>query len=131
MKCFVACLFILLQAKNVWAISQRDSLLNELDKAIKNAQIYDSEKIQRINFLKGTYKKASHRDLQAQYDGCLNLYEEYKSFKFDSAFVYAKKMEDIAARLNDISRINNANIKISFILLSAGLFKETFSLLIK
>jgi hypothetical protein len=81
--------------------------------------------------LKLIFKSEEENQLQAKYNICLKLYEEYKSFKFDSAFVYAKKMERLADKLNDSSKRNIARIKISFILLSAGLFKETYENLTK
>jgi len=126
MKPLIVCLLLFFNVLNVFAISQRDSLINELDKAISDAGLYDAEKSKRIEELKQVYKGISKDDLQSQYFTCIKLYEEYKSFKFDSAFVYAKKMERLAAQLADSSKINIAKIRISFILLSAGLFKETF-----
>ena len=118
--------FIFFQGYTVFAFSDREELIDELNNAISNAHVYDDQKIKRIEELKTVYKGVQENQLQAQYDVCLRLYEEYKSFKFDSAFVYAKKMEQTAAQLNDTSKINIAKIKIAFILLSAGLFKETF-----
>jgi hypothetical protein len=120
-----------LQGYKAFAFSERDSLINELNKAITNAKLYDAEKNKRIEGLKLIYKSEEENQPEAQYNICLKLYEEYKSFKFDSAFVYAKKMERLAARLNDSSKKNIARIKISFILLSAGLFKETYENLTK
>ena len=120
-----------LQGYKAFAFSERDSLINELNKAITNAKLYDAEKNKRIEGLKLIYKSEAGNQPEAQYNICLKLYEEYKSFKFDSAFVYAKKMERLAARLNDSSKKNIARIKISFILLSAGLFKETYENLTK
>jgi len=126
MKHLIICFVLVVHALKGFGISERDSLINELDKAIDEAGLYDTEKNKRIEELKEVYENDRKDDLHGQYFTCAKLYEEYKSFKFDSAFVYAKKMERLAAQLNDSSKINIAKIKISFILLSAGLFKETF-----
>ena len=124
-------MLVFLQGYKALAFSERDSLINELNKAITNSKLYDDEKNKRIGNLKLIYKSEEENQLQAKYNICLKLYEEYKSFKFDSAFVYAKKMERLADKLNDSSKRNIARIKISFILLSAGLFKETYENLTK
>src|SRR5215207_10793848 len=131
MKPLIFCLLLFFNVLNVFALPERDSLIDELDKAIGDAGIYDAEKNKRIEELKQVYQGVGKDDLQSQYFTCLKLYEEYKAFKFDSAFVYAKKMENLAGQLNDSSKINIAKIRISFILLSAGLFKETFENLVK
>lgn len=109
--------------------SQRDSLIKALNEAITNAKFYDAEKLKRIDNLKAGFKLSPNINPELQYNLAVLLYEEYKSFKFDSAFVYAQKMQQLATGLNDSSKINIAKIKISFILLSAGLFKETFDYL--
>lgn len=125
MKPLVVCLLLFFNVLKVFAFSQRDSLIAELDKAIGDAALYDAEKNKRIEELKIVYQGISKDDLESQYFTCVKLFEEYKSFNFDSAFVYAKNMERLAAQFNDSSKINIAKIRISFILLSAGLFKET------
>lgn len=131
MKPLIVCLLLVFHVLNAFAVSERDSLINELNKAISDAGLYDAEKNKRIEELKEVFEDARKDELHSQYFTCVKLYEEYKSFKFDSAFVYAKRMEKLAAQLNDSSKINIAKIKISFILLSAGLFKETFENLVK
>jgi ABC-type uncharacterized transport system substrate-binding protein len=78
---------------NAFAVSERDSLINELNKAIGDAGLYDAEKNKRIEELKEVFEDARKMICSSQYFTCVKLYEEYKSFKFDSAFVYAKKME--------------------------------------
>ncbi|MFC4677046.1 DUF6377 domain-containing protein [Dysgonomonas termitidis] len=53
-----------------------------------------------------------------------SLFDEYKSYKYDSAFVYAKKTLDIANRISDENSIILAKRNIAFCYLSSGLFKE-------
>ena len=110
MKPLIVCLLLVFHVLNAFAVSERDSLINELNKAISDAGLYDAEKNKRIEELKEVFEDARKDDLQSQYFTCVKLYEEYKSFKFDSAFVYAKKMEKLAAQLNDSSKINIAKI---------------------
>ncbi len=59
------------------------------------------------------------------------MYNEYRIYNYDSAFGYAQKMENTARVMNADSLVGYAKIKMGFVLLSSGLFKETFDLLQK
>ena len=52
------------------------------------------------------------------------LYDEYRSYKYDSAYVYAERMYNQACLLRDTDKIVLSQIKKGFNYLSAGLFKE-------
>ncbi len=102
---------------------QLDSLLAKKPEIIKkkwqtieslNQQLRDSERKKQLRF---------------QFQICANLFEEYKSFQYDSASKYANRMIAIASELNDRSKINLAKVNVSFILLSSGMFKETLETL--
>ena len=54
------------------------------------------------------------------------MYETYKYYNYDSAFDYTKKIQKFAEYKNDISLLVEAKIKLVFILLSGGMFKESF-----
>lgn len=123
-KCLLVFFTLFINRYTVYGQSERDSLLNELDKSIENDRLYDAEKLTRIENIERTFKPAD--DLTVRYGIYQQLYEEFKIFTFDSAFIYAKKLEEIAFLLHDPSRINASRLKLSFVLLSAGMFKETF-----
>ncbi|QQL51470.1 DUF6377 domain-containing protein [Mucilaginibacter ginkgonis] len=91
----------------------------------KKAQ-YDHQKEIRIGQFRKKLINLSASDLEGQYRACEPLYDEYRSYKFDSAYVYTVKLRDLAKKLNDPSKINATRLKLGFILLSAGMFKETF-----
>jgi tetratricopeptide (TPR) repeat protein len=74
-------------------------------------------------------KTGEHVSLSGQYTVSLDLYNEYKSFNYDEAFYYARQLQRIGLLLNDPYRISLAKIKFGFILLSSGMFKETFDTL--
>jgi len=80
------------------AFSQQsvEELLNQLDAAIENRDRYTAEKINRINVLKSRLPGTS---LQEQYDLYSAVYDEYKSFTYDSAFLYARRLQDAAKKL--------------------------------
>jgi tetratricopeptide (TPR) repeat protein len=108
-----------------------DRLLNELNAAIDAAPKYDDEKIRMIDELKSSLKGRPNEGLQAQFHTYLRLYEEYKVFNYDSAFGYAKRLQETALRIGDPIPIMLARLKLGFCLLSSGMFKETLDSLNK
>jgi hypothetical protein len=105
---------------------QVDSLLIELNRAIENRGQYAREKSRRIDLLKSALMDGS---LPAQYFICSDIYEEYKSFIYDSAFLYARKLQEIAKQLKDPLKISHAKVKLGFVLVSSGLFNEALDTL--
>jgi len=92
-------------------------------------KFYDDQKEARINHLKNRLEASSKSDYKSQYEICLKLYEEYKSYQFDSAYVYTQKLLTISRTANDIPKQYEARIKLGSILLYSGMFKETFDCL--
>jgi cell division protein FtsB len=103
-----------------------DSLMNSLLSNMKQAKLYDAEKIKIIKSLETEVSKTgtkNYKSLLSTYD---RIYEEYKIFNYDSAYRYATRLLNVSEQLNDSLHITDAKLKISFILLSSGLYKETF-----
>ena len=121
--------YILLLLLPVTAVARSgsDTLMKALNHAIQQADTYDRQKLQRIDRIKTLYREA--KTLPQQYAATLQLYEEYKVYKFDSAFTYASNLENMAAAMNDSIKIAASRNKLAFILLSAGKFKEAFEYL--
>jgi hypothetical protein len=94
--------------------------IKDLDEIKKQAPVYDTIKQGVIDSI----KKLKPAGDAAAFNKYLQLYEEYKTFKYDSAYNYARKLQETALRLNDDHRLEQARLKLSFSLLSAGLFKE-------
>ncbi len=122
--------FVLVSSLTLGCISampkpETDSLFLELNRVIKNQDQYVKEKQKRID----QYK--SERKLKGNdpFDVNLKLYDEYKSFIYDSAFSYARHLQAIAYKQNDPSKIAYSKIKLGFVLVSSGLFKETLDTL--
>jgi hypothetical protein len=104
-----------------------DSLLKVLDKTVDNNQYYSNLKEQKLNKLKDLLKYTS-TDLQ-KYEICGQLYDEYKSYKSDSALTYARKKLRIAEKLNDRHDLTNARLNLAAILGLNGLYKEAMDIL--
>lgn len=105
-------------------------LLKELDQVLSNQEKYINKKYQKVNRLKGELIRYDLKeDTTAQYEIYLDLFEEYKAFKYDSAYFFVDKAKATAELLNKPSLIATANMKKGFILLSSGLFKEAIDTL--
>lgn len=105
--------------------SQAPYKFDELDKAMTNAGGYDKIKAKTIDSLQKKILQVPANDMSQQYDLCLQLYNAYKVFKYDSAYEYARKGQSIAYRMEDKEKIAYSTIILNFTLLSSGLFKET------
>jgi hypothetical protein len=117
---------LLMMQMAVKAQANMDSLLHVLTTAIEKAPEYDAAKQERIARLQSLLQKdttASARKLFDIYEG---LYEEYQIFHYDSAYEYAARLQQIAYRLGDRRLITKARLRLCFILLSSGLYRETY-----
>lgn len=106
--------------------SRADSLIRLLKKEIGRQDVYVNQKLQRIEKLRQQLPGVESAELGRQFELYNTFYHEYKTFIYDSAFRYAQRLIQTAYRMNDESRIGYARVKLSFILLSSGMFKETF-----
>lgn len=102
--------------------------LNGLDKFIADKQCYDTEKQCRLSALRCRLDSVMQQKEDA-YPVLLSLFEEYKSYHYDSACFYVDKLYDVAVLQHDKDRMEQARIKRGFALLSAGLFKECADLM--
>ena len=105
-----------------------DSLLTELNAVLARKKNYDGQRLNRISVLTADFVSAEVSD-NTRFDLGLRIYDEYKAFKYDSAFVYCLKITRLAGQLNNPEKIEVAKLKLAFVLLSSGLFKETFDTL--
>ncbi len=104
----------------------RDSLLNKLNAVLDKKKQFDNDKIARIDNFKKLLNGDDNLDLNTRYSIYLELYNEYKSFNYDEAFNYAQRLQQVGRSLKDPAKIAYGKIKLGFILLSSGMFKETF-----
>ena len=103
--------------------------LTSLENAIELSNKYDNEKLRRIDELHQNIHHNIHHNKVGSYNLHLKLFEEYSIFNFDSAHSFANRLQEIAFVLNDPSRIAYSKLKLSFTLLSSGMYKEVFDTL--
>lgn len=131
-SCFDIRKLLILSASTLFPVlllgnNDMDSLLQVLDKTVDHNQYYSNLKEQKLNKLKDLLKYTS-TDLQ-KYEICGQLYDEYKSYKSDSALIYARKKLRIAEKLNDRHDLTNARLNLASILGLNGLYKEAMEIL--
>ncbi len=124
-KFFQILIGAIITSLNLFAQADTETLLKELSQTIDQSAQYDSLKLERIGQIKSTFINSGLNSPVAQYDFFLDLYEEYKIFGFDSAFAYAKKMEELALSSGKPGRIAQARTRLAFVLLSAGMYGES------
>jgi tetratricopeptide (TPR) repeat protein len=111
------------------AQTRTDSLMVEVNRVISSSASYDLIKNKRIDSIKLVLKNTREVSPRALFNLYAQLYNEYQIYNYDSAFSYAQKMVWSGQSLQEDSLVGYAKIKEGFVLLSAGLFKETFDLL--
>ncbi|NMM49530.1 DUF6377 domain-containing protein [Marinigracilibium pacificum] len=125
--CLIA-IFFLIGTIPAFAYEQ-DSTLIKLDSVLKHKEVFENERLETIKSLKQRLNASPGTSNEIKFGLYNQLYKNYRSFIYDSAFIYAQKMIDLGYEMNDSSKIGHAKNQLGFILLSSGMFKETFDTL--
>ncbi len=117
--------FFLIFIAQVKAITNKriDSLINELEKTIQQKDYYFNKKLNTIQQLQNEARRYSDNPEQ-QYSLYVSLLNQFESFNYDSAFKYAVACYQLAKDLNNPEKVAMSKIKLGFVLLSSGMFKE-------
>ena len=124
----LAGIFVFLCLLHFQASAQKETadLQKDLDQSIAERHKFEGKKTERIDRLKhrlGGTTVAEEFALTSQ------IFDEYKSFIYDSAFRYALRLQLLAARLRNPVQVYKSKINLGFILVSAGLFNEALDTL--
>lgn len=104
--------------------------LENLEKELQKKDFYIHQKYSKIKRLKINVRKfVLSQDNKNLYHTYMQLFDEYKSFKYDSAYYYLEEAKTKAIKLKDPTLLARTKIKEGFILLSSGLFKEAIDTL--
>ena len=98
--------------------------IQRLDEVLHQRPYYDLQKRQRIDSL--TLLLDTAKTPYAIYK-C--LYEEYKSFNYDTALLFTQNMHHEAQLMQQPHLVAEADLSRAFVYLSGGLFKEAYDLL--
>lgn len=111
----------------LFANNDIDSLLKVLDSSVDNYQVFSSQKEEQLNKLKDLLKYANNDD--QRYKICGQLYDDYKSYKSDSALTYAQKKLQIAEKMNNRWNLTDAKLNLASIMGTSGMYKESMDIL--
>lgn len=107
-----------------------DTLLLQLEKMILQKEVFKNQKYNQIGQLKSQLEEAKRlKNDEQEYQLCQQLFEEYGSFIYDSAFHYAWRMQELAHTSGTPEKIATARLNMSFVLLSSGMFHEALDTL--
>lgn len=98
--------------------------LGQLDAEIAKRGSYLARKDSVIRDLKNKLVAVPATDDERQFCLTSRIYQEYKSFQYDSAYHYASRSLYWAERLKDKDKILSANGNLLFCFFSGGAFKE-------
>jgi len=109
---------------------EKNPYLEELDQVLLKKDVYLKQKYRKIEALKKNISKFTlNQNNEELYNCYISLFDEYKSFKYDSAYYYLEQSKIKAKVLKDPKFISKSRIKEGFVLLSSGLFKEAIDTL--
>ncbi len=107
-----------------------DNVLTRLEEVIENRDYFVELKQARIDGIKEEFNgDLQQKSASEKYDYYSALSREYLTFKFDSAFHYARRLLETAYQLGDRNRIAVAKTEFANILISAGIFNEAMDTL--
>lgn len=122
---FILIIFLCLSVLTAWGHNREiEQKLREVDSTLAQKADYDASKDERINRLRGELRDAV--DESGRWDATYHLYEEYASYKYDSAYNYALALGELAARSRIPDLMAEAGLAKVICLINAGLFKEAF-----
>jgi len=101
----------------------------QLNSELAKKKMYDHQKEIIIQKLRKSFHNQPPYDYINQFRLCTQLYDQYKSYQYDSAYVYVNKLYQLSQLKHNRSAIADSKVKLGFILLSAGMFRETFETL--
>jgi tetratricopeptide (TPR) repeat protein len=102
--------------------------LDSVDDCIGKQGFFDTQKEHKIMDINMQIAE-NKNDTLALYVLLSKKFEEYRSYVYDSAYVCAERLLDIANALNDKDKIISSTTKIGYCYFSSGLFKEAFEVL--
>ncbi|TCN63072.1 DUF6377 domain-containing protein [Acetobacteroides hydrogenigenes] len=127
MKRFLTLLLLVLPCYLFAQKGSNDSLMRDLDLLVGQRNRYAEVKEQRLLMLK--HKLQATSDVSDRFSISHNLFREYQSYNYDSAYSYIERAKGFARELRQPALVSYCKIGQSFVFLSSGLFKEALDTL--
>ena len=126
MKQYILCLFFLFCPASMLVGMADEGMgywLKKLDESLDHREQFEQQRLKRIEQLKEQLA-AANGDEGRSYELAYRLYDEYKSYCYDSAKHYAYDCLQRAERMHDAERMVQSKNAIAFSLISAGILSE-------
>ena len=122
------CFLLFFSCYSAFAGESLDSLVNVLDKTIKEADTYVQIKENKLHELKKEARKTPPVSVE-RYHLTNDINLEYKAFSSDSALHYLNENMLLARQLNDKERELKIQLELSYLLSSIGMYMEAADIL--
>lgn len=106
----------------------QDTALIQLLQMIDKKEVFMAHKEARIDDL-GRQLQKSINNTSGQYELNKLLYQEYSSYKLDSAIIYARGNVKLAKRSGDFFQINESNLDLASFYFTAGMYIDAYKIL--
>lgn len=124
MKIYLSLLFLIIPLFSAANNEKWEERLHQLDQSLEKKKLYEHEKLEKIKRLKDRLKTIPAKD---RFEIDRQLFKEYSSYQYDSAYAYANHLLSEARRLKNPNYEVEAHCDLVFCLLSAGLYTEAFN----
>lgn len=121
-RCLLSGLFLLFVLLPFHAANESD-LFEKLESSLELRSRYSKQKEIRIDSLKHLLYPAMNEDERFRLYNA--IYEEYYTYRFDSAMLYVDKEEEVATKLSNQTYRNLSIIHRSILLSTSGYFSES------
>lgn len=128
-RILVVVAFLLINLNGYSLHKKSDSLFSILKTELGRTTVYDLEKEKRINLLRYELLQREDADFGGRYGLYAKIFEEYRSFRFDSAFAYVRRMLDISTQFGNRDSLIQSKLLMGSVLLKSGFYKEAFDVI--
>lgn len=111
---------------NVLYSQATDSLLVELDKYVQNREYYITLKEQKIDHLRTLLE--NEKDINTRYEINNQIFEEYSTYRYDSAMLYVNRNNVIAMNLNNSKLKDEVSMHEAILLATTGMYRESIDI---
>lgn len=109
------------------ALATNASLLDSLDVLLKERGRFEQQRRESVAEARMNYENATED--ADKYNALRGLYENYRSYKIDSALIVAKLRLETARRLNEPSKIASATLNVAEAYVKSGSFEHAIMML--
>jgi len=127
MKSITLIFICLLTCSTLSGTQLTDSILKVLDREIDNREFYYQKKEDRLNTLKAQLNHI--QDTEIKFNLCNQLFNEYITYQYDSAYTYASRSKILALEMDHHVMNTIADYNLFYCYVSTGLFKEAYDMM--